>query len=248
MLIFEKGISKMSNNCDDKSNKSKIKIKLIIILCILAVIITLVCICFIYKKINTATTADSSNVINAVSNSVNELIVGDEGSVYTISEGSVRELLEINKLSTVEYTYVSIVTAYVDDTIADDAEKNNIKNIRYWVCYNGTITAGIEFDKLDITVDETNRIINIIVPEAKILSTNVNISDVPLEYIFSKDKYKTETVNSEAYSLACNDLKQKAENDTEILTLARENAISAINALLEPWISQLDNQYTIEIQ
>ena len=55
-------------------------------------------------------------------------------------------------------------------------------------------------------------------------------------------------MNSEAYSLACNDLKQKAENDTEILTLARENAISAINALLEPWISQLDNQYTIEIQ
>lgn len=237
----------MSNTSDKRTNKIKFSFIGLIIAILIIIILILVFLIFSQNH-QKATPVDSGNVIDVISDSIDNAIMGEEGSVYTISEGTIHEILEINKLSTIEYTYISIAKAYVDDTIEDEAEKNNSKNIRYWVCYNGTITAGIEFDKLDISVDETNNIINIIVPEAQILSTNVNISDVPLEYIFTSDKYKTETVNSEAYSLACADLKQKSESDTEILDLAKENAISAIRALLEPWINQLDDQYTIEIK
>ncbi len=176
------------------------------------------------KKENETPVLDA--IATGVSNFVEEEIVGEEGGVNTISESTLKEVLEISQMSTAEYTYNSLL------------QKSNEKNeIEYSVCYNGTITAGIDFSKIEIEIDDNAKTINVTVPKAEINSINVDAGS--LEYIFENEKYNTETVNSEAYALAVNDLEQKAYSNTEILTLAKENAISTVEALLQPWTEQI---------
>ena len=173
-------------------------------------------------------------IATGVSNFVEEEIVGEEGEVNTISESTLKEVLEISQMSTAEYTYNSL--------LQKKAEKGELA---YSVCYNGTITAGIDFSKIEIKIDDTAKTIDVTVPEPEINSINVDAGS--LEYIFEDEKYNTETVNSEAYSLAVNDLEQKAYSNTEILALAKENAISTVEALLEPWTEQIAG-YTTNVK
>lgn len=67
------------------------------------------------------------------------------------------------------------------------------------------------------------------------------------EYIFAKDKYNKDSVADDAYRLACDDLKKKPAKSNDILNLAEENAIFAIEGLLEPWLSQMENGYTVNV-
>ena len=69
-----------------------------------------------------------------------------------------------------------------------------------------------------------------------------------LEYIFEKDKYNTAIVSQEAYKICKADLESKAGQETELLSLAKENAKSTVSGLLEPWIEQIDDAYTIIVE
>ena len=158
------------------------------------------------------------------------------GEITTISESTLKEVIEISELSTVEYTYNAVAKAYADE------EKTKLK---YHVAYDGSVKAGIDFKEITIEVDEEKKTIKITVPEVKILDCNVN--EGTLQYIFTDDKYNDLTVSSEAYAICKVDLEEKAENEEELLVLAKENAISAVKGLIQPWIEQIDNGYTIEV-
>lgn len=165
--------------------------------------------------------------------------MGEEGEVkYIVTKADIREIIEISELNTVEYTYNSIVRV-------TKLDKKSNEEPWYAVSYNGTITAGIDFSNIDININDESRTISITVPKAEIQSTNVDIKS--LEYIFAKDKYDKDSVAADAYSRACDDLKEKAEQNSDILKLAEENAISAIEGLLEPWLSQMENGYTVNV-
>lgn len=112
----------MSNTSDKRTNKIKFSFIGLIIATLIIIILILVFLIFSQNR-KKAAPADSGNVIDVISDSIDNAIMGEEGSVYTISEGTIHEILEINKLSTIEYTYISIAKAYVDDTIEDEAEK-----------------------------------------------------------------------------------------------------------------------------
>lgn len=169
-----------------------------------------------------------------VSDFVEEEIIGDEGKVTTISESSLKEILEISQMSTAEYTYNSIVKKFTEDN-----------ELAYSVCYNGIIKAGVDFSEIKLDIDNESRTINVTVPDAKI--TSVTVEAGRLEYIFADDKYNTETVSSEAYALAVNDLEQKASESQKILNPAKENAISTVKALLNPWSKEIDGENGYEI-
>ena len=82
-----------------------------------------------------------------------------EGEVTTISQSSIEKILDISELSTLEYTYNAVAAGYDEDG----------KTLLYHVAYEGTVSAGIDFDKLKVKVNPDKKEIRITVPEAKIL-------------------------------------------------------------------------------
>lgn len=66
--------------------------------------------------------------------------LSNEGKVTTISEASLEKVIETSQLSTMEYTFngVTRVTKEFFDTT------------KYYVAYEGTVRAGIDFSAIDI--------------------------------------------------------------------------------------------------
>lgn len=160
----------------------------------------------------------------------------NSGKVTTITESSLEQVLEISDLSTLDYTYNSIT-----DVKDEDGEM-----VKYHVAYEGAVTAGIDFEQLDISVYEDAKKIVITVPEASI--QNIDVDMGTMEFIFEKDKYETETVSQEAYKACLEDLEKKAKEEDTLLSMAKESAIDAVKALISPWVEQVDEEYTVEVK
>jgi hypothetical protein len=158
------------------------------------------------------------------------------GTVQTIAQSSLEKVIEINDLSTLDYTYNGITPVYDESG----------ETLKYHVAYEGIVTAGIDITKIDISDDETKKKIVITLPEAKIQDVNVDMGS--MEFIFLNDKYETETISQEAYKACIAALDIEAQKDTTLLSMAKENAKDSINALISPWVQQLDDEYTIEIK
>ena len=165
----------------------------------------------------------------------NKLFVNKGHQVSTISESTLTDVIEVSNLSTLEFTYNAIVTVMTDE------EKPTVK---YYVSYEGIVNAGIDIEKVDVSIVD-NRI-TITIPDATIQKIYVNSGT--LDYIFERNKYNTQDVPSEAYKLCEKDLENRAQNEKELLKVARENAIAAIKALIEPWISQVSSEYIVEVK
>ena len=157
--------------------------------------------------------------------------------VTTISKSTLQEIIDINELQTVDYDYNAVATQY---------DENN--EPIYYVAYMGTVTAGIDFNEIDISVDDINKKVLITLPEVEAQGTRIDMGT--LEYIFTKDKYETEDVSQEAYKLCKEDLKARidAEKDNLLFQTAKENAVSSVEALFKPFIDTIDNSYTLEIK
>ncbi len=165
------------------------------------------------------------------------LILSGPGKLTTFSESSLKESFTIDELSTVEFIYNSI--AEVKTT------ENKKDVVKYHVAYNGTVKAGFNFKDIKVSKDNKNKKYIVEIPEMKINSTNVK-SDI--EFIFTKNKYETETVYAEAYSACIKDLELKAKDNTTLLEMAKTNAISTIKALVKPWEENLPEGYSIEVR
>ncbi len=160
----------------------------------------------------------------------------NRGHMTISSTSTLEKILEISELSTVEYTYNAIVTKYQDE------EK---KKVEYHVSYEGIIEAGIDFDEISVEVDEKNKIVLIELPDATVHSSRVNMDT--LDFIHSVKPKEAESITQEAYKLCLDDLRQNGTNEEMILQNAKENARSAIEGLLKPWINTVDDVYTVKI-
>ncbi len=161
---------------------------------------------------------------------------GEDGKLTTISNSSLEKIIEINELSTVDYTYNATVTK----TTAEGSE------IMYHVAYEGTVTAGIDFQKISFDINKEDKIITITIPDIEIQEIRVNMGT--MDYIFTKDKYETETVSQEAYKLCKADLQKRIQDAEELKKTAKENAVSSVKALFQPWIETIDKEYTVVVQ
>ena len=158
-----------------------------------------------------------------------------QNKVSTVSKSSLEKVLETSQLTTLQYTYNAIA----------EVKKEFFDTIKYHVAYEGTVQAGIDFEDIDIDINKEKKIITITLPEVSI--QNVIVSAESMEYIFNDDKYESETVASEAYSACVKDLQTRAEKEVQLLQMAKENARDAVQALIEPWVKQVDEEYTIKI-
>lgn len=156
--------------------------------------------------------------------------------VVTTAQASLKQTLAISELSTLDYTYNAIV-----EVCEEDGETP-----KYYVAYQGAVTAGVDFSKLDMDADEAEKHIRITLPQAEVQSVRVDMGS--MEFIFHKARYETETISQEAYQACIADLKREAAQQGQLLATARENAVAAVEALLSPWVKQYDGQYTVTIQ
>ncbi|MBO5318070.1 MAG: DUF4230 domain-containing protein [Oscillospiraceae bacterium] len=170
-------------------------------------------------------------VIAAILVAVLLLIVFSGSGDVTISvETSLKEMITSSQLRTAEYTYNSIAEIKDGDTT------------KYYVSYKGTVSAGFDFEKVEIVRD--GGVIRIVVPDVDILEVVV---DPGLDYIFIKKKYDTETTYAEATAACKQDLREKAEANETLLKTARESAKDTLMALIKPFESQLNEGESFEI-
>lgn len=159
----------------------------------------------------------------------------EPGRVETITETELKNVIRESQLYTAEYPYNSYTAVY------DAKEK-----LKYYVAYNGSVRAGFDIKEMTISLLEEAHIIRIQIPAIEISEVTVDAGS--LEYIFAKEKYHTETVFSEAYQSAYDDLKLKATANENILIAAENNAKRVAKALVEPWVNQLNRETPYEVQ
>lgn len=164
------------------------------------------------------------------------ILTNKEPELTVVSETSLKEMLEIDELATLEYFYNSVTQVLKEDS----------NKVKYHVAYKGNIRYGINFEQVEIMIDETNKQINVVVPEVNLLDSNVDIES--LDFIFEKDKYETETVIIEAKEVCEADLETKALQNENLKNMAKENAVDTINALLCPWIEQVAEEYEVVVK
>ena len=158
------------------------------------------------------------------------VIFSGSGKTTISAEVTLKKIIVQSQLSTAEYTYNSILE------VKDD------EKTKYFVSYKGKVKSGIDFEKVEV-VQEDN-VISIVVPDVEILEVTV---DPGLEFIFTKDKYETETVFAEASAACKEDLLAKAKSNKELLETARESAEDALKALVKPFESQFGKDVTFDV-
>lgn len=161
---------------------------------------------------------------------------GTKEAEVTFTEAQLAEVFKISELSTATYTYNSIASAY------DDAAQT----VRYHVSYEGTVKVGVDFSDIKMEIDNENKLIKLTLPEAEVLDMSIDAGT--MDYIFTSEIYNTETITQEAYNLSCLDLKCKLENEEQLYVTAKENAIATVEALIKPWVEQMDADYTVSIR
>lgn len=118
---------------------------------------------------------------------------------------------------------------------------------KYWIEYNGIVKYGVDAKNVKVTKPNQDGVVQISVPEAKVLSVSVDknsMSDPIVDTgIFTSVSIEEK---NKAYNEAQQYLKTNAENDSELLGQARNNAKKLIEQYIIGVGKRIDKQYTVE--
>ena len=180
---------------------------------------------------------DERSLAEKVDDTVNEIIMGEEGKVELVTESTLMSAMRNATLYTAEYPYNGVT--YVS---------NKDDGLKYYVSYKATIKAGFNAENIRVELDNENHIITIRLPEIELSEPSVSGE---FKYIFMDEKYNTGDTYNESFTAAATDLKKReltGEFDN-IYYAAIQNAKIAEKALVEPWVNQVDpeTKYTIKV-
>lgn len=198
-----------------------------LVLIVVAIIAITIAICAVCLTIMMKTPDDSDVPSPSV--------LPDEPAVITVS--ALEKIVETSKLSSYEINYTGI------------AKRNNEKNpekVDYYVSYSATVKAGIEFNQIDFSLDDENKVVVARLPAVEITSCYVDPSS--LDYLFYNNKLNKDGVTKEAFDLCTVDLEEEINKNETLHTLAEQNAKKTIEALISPFIEALGGEYTLEIR
>lgn len=159
----------------------------------------------------------------------------DKKGVITVL--TLEKIIKVSELSTFTAVY---------NGIAQVMNEEKTDEIDYYVSYEAKVNAGIDFDKITIVIDDTEKTINITLPEVYITDINVDIAS--LDYIFLNDKANVSTSSQKAFKACEADVRTESEQQEAIFELATQNAKNILTALTRPIIEQLDAEYTLVIE
>lgn len=104
---------------------------------------------------------------------------------------------------------------------------------QFWVEYTGIVESGVDAGQIRISSPNAEGVVEVFLPEAKVL--NIDADDKSLSNPITEEGMFAEISGEDqvkAYSAAQSSMRQEAENDTSMLTRARNNA----KLLLERYI------------
>lgn len=154
-----------------------------------------------------------------------------------ISVSTLEKVVNVSDLSTSTVVYKGI---------AKVMNKEKPEKIDYYVAYEARVKAGIDFNNVEITVDQETKAVNVIIPQIKLTDVDVDIAS--LDFMFENDKANTATVSQEAYAAAEKDVTEESLAKSEIIEIAHQNAVKVITGLLKPFIDTVDGEYTLNVQ
>lgn len=160
-----------------------------------------------------------------------------EKEMEVITKSTLEKIVNVNELSTYEVVY---------NGVAEVMNEKKPENVDYYVAYEAKVKAGIDFEQVEISVDNEAKKITVTIPEVKI--TDVNVDIATLDYIFENEKANTETVSQEAYKACKEDVENESASKDAIYKLAKQNAENVVEALISPFVKQLDVEYELEIK
>ena len=158
-----------------------------------------------------------------------------EDKTKIITTTTLEEIIEVSELSTYQSIHNGVVTVM---------NEKKPEKVDYHVSYKATVKAGIDFEKVSISIDEDNKKVLICIPEVEIQKIDVDAGT--MDFLFVNKKAETSSVSSVAYELCKKDVENENDKGAAIYQLAEENAKNAIRALIEPFLISFDPEYTIE--
>lgn len=154
-----------------------------------------------------------------------------------ITQSSLKKIIQVSELSTFTAVYNGIA-------LVPNEEKP--EKTDFYVAYDANVDVGIDFEKVDVFVDNKEKVVRISVPDVYITNVEVDISS--LDYMFINDKANTTTVSHRAFKACEADAEQETENQESIIQLGEQNAKNVLQALVKPIIEQVDAEFVLTIE
>ena len=165
---------------------------------------------------------------------------GSSSDIIMRARVAFQKSVDTEELRTATFTYNGVVIKCKEECKNDDSDEH-----LYFVSYEGEVTAGIDFDKIDFSVDKNNKKMTIIMPEVKI--TNATAFIEKQKYIFKNSSYDNVNEITEANRLCNEDINRRAKEDEQLLATAKDNAKIVLQQFFETWLNNYYEGYTLEI-
>lgn len=161
----------------------------------------------------------------------------DKKQPEIVTVSTLQEIINVSELS----TFTAVYNGIAQVMNADDPEL-----VDYYVSYEAKVNAGIDFEDIDIDVDEDAFTVHITVPPVTLTDVNVDISS--LDFIFYNEKANTSTVTEEAFKACEADVEKESQEQAAIYELAEQNAKNVLTALVRPIIDQSETEYSLVVE
>lgn len=161
----------------------------------------------------------------------------NDGSEKVLTKQTLMKFVNVSELSTSTSIY---------NGVAKVMNEKKPEKVDYYVSYEAKVAAGIDFDKIEITVDPDEKKIVIKLPEAKI--TNIDVDVASMDFIFVDKRANKSTVTETALKACEADVDAESREQSAILDLAQQNAVNVATALVKPFVEQLDEEYTLTVE
>ncbi len=164
------------------------------------------------------------------------------GNIETKAKISLDKIVEKSDLETANITY-NVIGKKCKNEKKCDLNSNKMSNFEYVVSCKGTLTAGIDFSKVKIDINNNNKILKIEMPEVTLKGEPtigsvkfLNGSEVPADELPAARKLCQETV------------KTRSEEDNKLLPAAKEQARIVLEEFYKNWIKAYDSSYKVEVK
>ena len=162
---------------------------------------------------------------------VPKVVNGDKGKKEVVTVSTLEKIVNVSELSTFSAVYNGIAKVY---------NSENKDQIDYYVSYDAKIKAGIDFNK--DSQDKKSNVKNVTITIPKVHITKVNVDISSLDFIFMNDSANKASVSEQAYKACTDDATNESKEQKAIYTLAEQNAKSVVKALVNPILSQLNEE------
>lgn len=175
-------------------------------------------------------------VLIAVVFTVYKAVSKESSGPEVITVSTLEKIINVSELSTFTAVY---------NGIAEVSNPKKPEEIDYYVSYEARVDAGIDFEKILISMDNEAKTVTVDIPEVYITDINVDIAS--LDFIFINDDANTSTVTQEAFKACEADVQAESEQKEAIYDLAKQNAVNVLTALIHPILEQLDTEYALTV-